>query len=220
MKDESLAFVKFNFSHEKNIAGILNDLWGFGENLKRQKIADGFGKAYLNFCLSQADYAYTILLENQAVAFLCWNEGAKNKNTKKEKINFFKKKFYFFRALHFLIPILFTKEFHYQVKAWQAFLAHTAEQEKELPHSYDAQLLLFINDSKVRGRGLGKKMLNFFEEKLRAHQMSSYFLHTDTECSYAFYDKCGLKRILSKSLSEKNGSMQENWQIFVYANEE
>ncbi len=211
---------KFDFRDSEKIADILNDLWGFGKNLKHQKIADGFGKAYLFYCLFESSYAFTLKYKNVPIAFISWKE---NKNFCKKnlcgKITFFTKLKGIFKCIKYFIPILFCRDFSYQLKAWKAFFDGTKSLKEKLPHSYDAQLVLFISSKDFRGKGLGRKLFEFFAKTLEEHNLHSFFLQTDTECNYKFYDKIGLRKIESKQMSEKNGSMQEDWEIFIYGNE-
>ena len=215
----------FNFQDSQKIADILNDLWGFGKNLPHQKIADGFGKTYLFYSLFESTYAFTLKYKNVPVAFICWKENKsldnkKNKTATKKnqqgKIKFLQKPLLLLKSIRYAVPILFCKEFYYQIKAWKAFFNGTESLNKELLHPYDAELILFVSSKDFRGKGLGRKLFNFFTQTLEEHKLHSFFLHTDTECSYQFYDKIGLSKLATKTMTEKNGSMQETWQIFIY----
>ncbi len=215
---EPFYFKKFNSTHGKKISEILNSLWGFGNNIKHQKTADKFGRAYLYYCLSHSDYAWTLCSGKEIIGITAWRELSKNKIKSSDKISFVKKNIYFLKAFFNALPIFFVKDFTYQVKAWKTFFKECNLQEKELPCTFDSELILFVNDSKVRGQGTGKLMMEFYKEKLKSHHLETFFLHTDTECNYGFYDRAGLKRKLTKVVNEKNGSLQDRWEIFIYAN--
>lgn len=57
------------------------------------------------------------------------------------------------------------------------------------------ELILFINHPSVRGTGVGGALLTRFEDYLRAQGAKSYFLFTDTDCTYDFYERHGFTRV-------------------------
>jgi ribosomal protein S18 acetylase RimI-like enzyme len=61
----------------------------------------------------------------------------------------------------------------------------------------DAEIVLFLLDASVRGRHLGSRMYDMCIDHFREMGARSYFLFTDSTCSYGFYDHRGLTRIAS-----------------------
>ncbi|WP_026181925.1 GNAT family N-acetyltransferase [Alloscardovia criceti] len=59
----------------------------------------------------------------------------------------------------------------------------------------EAELRLFMIASQARGRGVGKKLLSRAENSMRTSGARQYYLYTDSECDYSFYDYKGMKRV-------------------------
>lgn len=64
------------------------------------------------------------------------------------------------------------------------------------PHlADDAEYVLFVTSSAARGKGVGASMITRFEDYLQANGARSYWLFTDTGCTYDWYDRHGFKRV-------------------------
>ncbi|MBP3223439.1 MAG: hypothetical protein J6M18_05895 [Actinomycetaceae bacterium] len=56
------------------------------------------------------------------------------------------------------------------------------------------EILLFLVDKQVRGKGVGGALWEKNHEYFSSHDMENYFLYTDTTCDFSFYDAKGLTR--------------------------
>lgn len=81
------------------------------------------------------------------------------------------------------------------------------------PHT-EAEIVLFIVDGSMRGQGLGKALWLSMLETLDWHRVRRYFLYTDTECNYMFYEYRGLLRVAEKINAK--GPMGEPLDKFIY----
>ncbi len=61
-------------------------------------------------------------------------------------------------------------------------------------HRVAGELQLFIVTPQAQGKGIGGRLFRGFLEHLRSRGVSSYFLYTDSECDFGFYDAHGLER--------------------------
>ncbi|MCI1914467.1 MAG: hypothetical protein LKJ05_01850 [Bifidobacteriaceae bacterium] len=68
-------------------------------------------------------------------------------------------------------------------------LAHDSRQ------NCDAELLLFIVAPQARGHRVGARLYDAFLRHLLAVGLDSYYLYTDSECDYGFYEHKGLSRV-------------------------
>lgn len=68
---------------------------------------------------------------------------------------------------------------------------------RHVQHDTDAEIVLFLLGPSMRGRHLGSFMYDLCLEHLRDMGARTYFLFTDSTCSYGFYDHRGLTRIAS-----------------------
>lgn len=73
--------------------------------------------------------------------------------------------------------------------------AENKEFEAHARADTDAEIVLFILDASVRGRHLGSRMYDMCINHFREMSARSYFLFTDSTCSYGFYDHRGLTRV-------------------------
>ena len=77
------------------------------------------------------------------------------------------------------------------------------------------ELVLFAVAANTRGLGVGKRLLADAERSLRASGATTYFLYTDTGCTWQFYEHRGMRQAARfKVPEEERGSLCE--QYFVY----
>ncbi|QKS69902.1 GNAT family N-acetyltransferase [Paenalkalicoccus suaedae] len=64
------------------------------------------------------------------------------------------------------------------------------------PHkeNYQGCLELFVVDTKARGNQVGKRLLQELTTYFYKHRVETYYLFTDTNCTYGFYDHNGFTR--------------------------
>ncbi len=53
---------------------------------------------------------------------------------------------------------------------------------------YDGELVFFVVNSKCRGKGIGKQLLNNYLDYCRRHSVKNIYVYTDVNCNYGFYD--------------------------------
>lgn len=61
--------------------------------------------------------------------------------------------------------------------------------------SEDNEYTLFFVSPEARGKGVGGALLARWEETLRGRDARSYYLFTDSTCTYEWYDRHGFERI-------------------------
>lgn len=71
----------------------------------------------------------------------------------------------------------------------QKLLSQTVE------HDCDSKLLFFCVDKKYRRHQIGTTLIHAFEKYLSNLNAKGYSLHTDTNCSYQYYENNGYQRI-------------------------
>lgn len=60
---------------------------------------------------------------------------------------------------------------------------------------FDGEVKLFFVDERMRGTGLGKKLMNRFIDHCRRRDMKEIVLMTDMGCNFGFYEHYGFKRL-------------------------
>lgn len=74
------------------------------------------------------------------------------------------------------------------------------------------QLNLIIIRPEWQGHGLGRALIDFAREQMRAEGIETFFLMTDNRSSYAFYDHLGMTRI-AEDHSQDTG---DNFIVYIY----
>lgn len=78
--------------------------------------------------------------------------------------------------------------------------------------NWEATLLAL--DASARGMGLGLTLLTCLEDAMRAGGGLGYYLLTDDECDFGFYDHLGLDRVGSRAVAGREGLS-----VYLYARE-
>ncbi|WP_288273415.1 GNAT family N-acetyltransferase [uncultured Bifidobacterium sp.] len=68
-----------------------------------------------------------------------------------------------------------------------------AEAKKD-GHAYQGELVLLLIRPDMRGQGIGKHLFGWMTDQFKQAGVERYFLFTDSQCDYAFYDNAGLTR--------------------------
>ena len=101
--------------------------------------------------------------------------------------------------------------------AWGEYTQLAQElEERVVGNSIDAEAELFVVAPEYRGQGIGKKMFRSMVEFFKKVGTRNFFLHTDTSCSYPFYDKIGMTRIGEQKTDIKSGDI-DGIDMFIYA---
>ena len=100
--------------------------------------------------------------------------------------------------------------------AWGEYTQLAQELEERSVHGIDAELELFVVDPEYRGQGIGKRMFNSMLEFYRKTGTENFFLHTDTSCTYQFYERRGMNRIGQLESNIQSGDI-DGIDMFIYA---
>ena len=84
--------------------------------------------------------------------------------------------------------------------------------------SQDNEYTLFFVSPAARGKGVGSALVRRWEETLRGLGQASYYLFTDTTCTYEWYDAHGYERIaeLHHTFPAPEGEEPEDAASFLY----
>lgn len=168
-----------------------------------RKAALHFGKAYLYHNLADCSVCRVLTCDDAVAGIFCVRE-----------IRFRKKNlFYALKSFLNLLPLLCHKKLRAYCSGWKRYFHFCKVQEFRLPKNFDVEIKLLFTREEFRGKGLGSKMLFEIKRLLEEKGESSFFLHTDTECDYGFYDKAGL--VMLDKISFPIPS-DENYTMYVY----
>lgn len=82
---------------------------------------------------------------------------------------------------------------------------------------FDASLNLFMIDARYRGRGIGNRLWQHAMRYLRDSNAARYFLWTDSDSDFGFYEHKGLQRIAAQPYDWGGHDVTETY--YVYAGE-
>ncbi|GEM_PF-6461610 len=92
------------------------------------------------------------------------------------------------------------------------------QMKRENDVSLESALELFIVDDRFRGEGIGKRLIERFEDTAREKGVESYFLFTDSDSSYGYYDHNGYERIDEKTFTFP-GVQAMRFKLYMYHKE-
>lgn len=74
----------------------------------------------------------------------------------------------------------------------------TKEMRAEADLGSIPRILLLVVSAEARGHGLGKRLINRALDHFRRHGAECYWLVTDTDCDWTFYEHLGLERLADR----------------------
>ena len=194
----------FKKSDETALAAVINETWGLKSSPKNAELALRFGYAYLYYNLAFSSFRVVAEFNGCAAGIVC----AGRRGEKFPSIT------YLAKAFSYALPLFFCRELRSQINAWKKFFNVTKEHESIMPKEYKGRLYLLLTNPSCRGIGMGKKLLSSAEEYFLLNGMSRFFLHTDTECNFRFYDSMDYKKVKGSVV----GTSSNPWEIYLYAN--
>ncbi|MBP5439150.1 MAG: GNAT family N-acetyltransferase [Treponema sp.] len=194
----------FKKSDETALAAVINETWGLKSSPKNAELALRFGYAYLYYNLAYSSFRVVAEYNGFASGIVC----AGRRSEKLPNLG------YLAKAISYALPLFFCREFRSQLAAWKKFFKVTAANEANMAKEYKGRLYLLLTNPSCRGIGMGKKMLSSAEEYFILNGMDRFYLHTDTECNFRFYDSVGYKKVFGSVV----GSGPNPWEIYLYAN--
>lgn len=113
--------------------------------------------------------------------------GYSNKNSKKHR---FKKKFY-----TFIKNQLYKSKKIKNLDALHEYENNYDYMPEDIKKDCDGEVSILIIDSKIRGKGIGKKLLSNLFELAKEDNVSNLSICTDDSCNYHIYDTLGCERV-------------------------
>lgn len=171
------------------IEEIIRKTWKYDTLSKNSKDAGHMGRLYLRSCLIRATFACVAVYEGEVLGIILANS---KKDKPKHQIR---------RNLSQLwaIALLFTTKTGRQIgKFFQRFDQVDRELLKNSPRDFDGEICLFAVKENARGTGVGKRLYSAALSYLKSQRAKSFFLFTDTSCTYQFYEKRGMLRLGEK----------------------
>ena len=130
------------------------------------------------------------------------------------KKHFLKKKFY-----SFIKNQLYKSKEIKDIKALHEYEDNYYYVPDELKNYFDGEVSMLIIDEKIRGKGIGKKLLSELFNLAKKDNMKNLQILTDESCSYYIYESLGCKRVYETVVKNKEygklGSVSTE-QAYIY----
>ena len=79
------------------------------------------------------------------------------------------------------------------------------------------ELTLFAVSSKARGHGVGSELLRQMTDHLKEAGAKNYFLYTDTNCSWQYYENRGMKRCTTYVAEDETHEQLNGQELYIYS---
>ncbi|KNF07730.1 acetyltransferase [Gottschalkia purinilytica] len=189
---DDLIFREFKMSDSKDLYSLIDCTWDFNRFIGNSE--DTALATEIFFLISLYSSTYTQVIENdgKTVGLLFGRIDKEFNLLKKLKCNFI--------ILRKLISFLFNK--NEKLSSFSDLIKRGRDltyMPKNLKKMFDGEITLFVVDSRCRGKGIGKSLMNNFIDICRDKNLKKTYLFTDTECNYGFYEAYGFKRIRERN---------------------
>ena len=175
----------FEYEDIRKLIPILLQVWDY-DNLSSHENREKATELYLLFCLYHSDYRRVLVVDGSVSGIIC-------ARTKPDYIDGTLHSFYEKVSIEYRKD----KELNEICRYNDVII----EAEKALADNYKGKkqkIVLLINDNKVRGKGLGKRLIDEFCLTDESHTPT--ILCSDKDSNYHFYEHLGFRIIDNKDL--------------------
>ena len=190
-----------------NLERIISDTWNY-EQLCGKKTARKMAKLYLAGCLSEQDFTCVAVKDGRAAGVIMGKDlRIRHKTKLKYRLGF----------LSSLISMSLSAEGRKTLKMYGGIDKIDRDLLNGTKQAFDGELCFFVLDRRLRGSGTGKELFNRFMDYAAKNNMESFFLYTNSTCSFGFYEHRGLIRRGEKSFPVPG--YEEPMRFFIYSGE-
>ena len=178
--------LKFNYYFLPKVCALLHRIWFEYGDPKKQFFNKLLAAHYFLYSLKRSSDAYCIIDDNAVAGFVLIKRKSKNSRFFMAKV--------IFKMLGVCLRLF--PQCKEGLKVHDLYTYNYTKLQQVYPtNKYDAEIVLLIIDSKLQGKGLGRKLIDFAIEKERKEKSQNVFLLTDTSCNYKFYDALKFKQV-------------------------
>lgn len=186
------------------LAQIIVDTWQFGCYFKRESAARHFGCAYLAECLIHATFSQVAVVDGRAVGIIIGADYSQKRTSVRWLASTL------FHGIC-LAPALL----HLHGRPPIKYNKIMGEMDRACPEKGSAEIALFIMSPDCRGLGIGSALFQSLKENFKSTHVERCYVHTDTVCSYRFYEAQGME-LLQERKTEIAYAGQKNVTMLLY----
>lgn len=180
---EQVILREFQEMDRKPLEDVIRKTWKYDE-LTGPKTAKKLAEVYLNSCLANQTYVQVAVLDGVPVGVIM----GKNIKTYRCPLR------YRIRQLLSVLSLYLTKEGRRISNIFGRINGIDQKLLKNSAKKYEGEIAFFAVDPRFRGSGIGKMLFQKMRAYMEREKIRSFFLFTDTSCSYEFYEHQGMKR--------------------------
>ena len=185
---------------------IIRKTWKYDALSKNPKDAQRMSRVFLRGCLLRATFSCVAEKDGRVLGAILVN----SKNEKRKGA--LRQNFSFLRAV---LSLLLTKRGRQIGRFFLTFEKIDNELLENCPAPFDGEICFFAVDEAARGTGVGKRLFSAAMEYLRLQKAKTFYLFTDTSCTYQFYEKRGMGR-LGERLVDFKPHIDYRLSMFIY----
>ena len=205
MKSGIVEFRPYRPDDSESIERIIADTWGSQE--KEPTNADiVYSSVYIAYCLMISTYAETALIDGSPVGVVMARDLSVRKHFVLKLVLFLLRNFW---------RVLRPSGIMALIALYRIEIANPRELLRGCPE-YAGELTLLITSPEARGHGIGKRLYADAVRYLNGAGAGRFFLYTDTECGYGFYDRAGLVRRKEQKMVYRIVSGVAEMTAFIY----
>ncbi|TCL43300.1 MATE family efflux transporter [Harryflintia acetispora] len=186
--DEEYRFVPYSRRHLKECAEIVAQTWDFTEGFCGLRRPGLLYEYYVRDCVIPSEHTDVILDREGHVMGLLFGGNEKASPMTRLCWKLKNRWMRFTRWLHLCLGHFGGR------KAALAALRGLKEHDRmgeDTDEEFDSEINLFILSPEVRGKGLGKQLMDRYIDFCKGRGLHSSFLWTTTNCTYSFYERYG-----------------------------
>lgn len=191
------------------IREMMNKNFHLYEYIEDERVLKTFLNSYLYSCLAEKTFSMVAEKNGQTIGVIL---GKANKifNISSYILNSVKYLYYIF------LTILKSKFYGIDLKQYKGITRIYKELMKKSNKNFEGVLTLFVVSKNFQGYGIGKKLLSYFFDYEKLHNVKNIYLYTDSKCNYKFYDTQGFEKLNEDIFKVKNKNKEFDLQIFLY----
>ncbi|WP_462226032.1 GNAT family N-acetyltransferase [Alkalibacterium sp.] len=203
MTNESITYRPIRRSDYSALAALIDTSWNYSE-LTSSFNAKQMSYAFLFSSLAHQSFTQVAVKNNKPV-------GVAMGRTEEVPISH---KLFLLPLFFNLIALQFTADGR---KAFQSFRRNFHVNKsllKQTYETYDGELVLFAVAPETQSMGVGSQLFEDFLKYLRSQGARTFYLFSDTSCTYSFYEHKGLKR--TGVITRKMPFLKKEISFFLY----
>lgn len=179
---------------------LISEVWDFSDYFPNIKAKTAMCKFYLYSSLLGAAFGQKAVADGKTVGFLIGKSKKGNKPYHSVPL--------LIKMLKEFLIIMLHSDFTSKKKLSDMITIsrfYTISMKKEQLNT-KGNIELFVTDKEFQGLGIGKKLLNAYENYMIENECLIYHVQTDSKCNYGFYEYHNFKKIMSKSIKLKSNN--------------